>query len=71
VPPEISLELVNGKLIATTPGDTCISLVPVAPTRFCIPENPGLFLEIHMEGDELQEMALEVGGMVAAVYRPK
>jgi CubicO group peptidase (beta-lactamase class C family) len=71
VPPEISLELVNGKLIATAPGDTCISMVPVAPTRFAIPENPGLFLEIHMEGDELQEMALEVGGMVAAVYRPK
>ncbi len=71
VPPEISLELVDGKLIATAPGDTCISLVPVAPTRFAIPEKPGLFLEIHMEGDELQEMALEVGGMVAAVYKPK
>lgn len=71
VPPEVNLELVNGKLIATAPGDTCISLVPVAPTRFSIPENPGLFLEIHMEGDELQEMTLEVGGMVAAVYKPK
>jgi CubicO group peptidase (beta-lactamase class C family) len=71
VPPEITLELVNGKLIATAPGDTCISLVPVGPTRFAIPENPGVILEAHMDGDRLESMALQAGDMVAAVYTPK
>lgn len=71
VPPEVTLELVNGTLIAEAPGQSCLSLVPASPTTFSMLENPGPLLEFDMEGDGPQSLSLRLGEFVAAVYKPK
>ena len=61
--------MVEGKLYSVAAGAGCISLLPVTPTRYAIPESPGLTLEFHADGDRMDRVTLEAGGMTAD-YRP-
>jgi CubicO group peptidase (beta-lactamase class C family) len=69
LPPEVSIETNQGKLIGTSPDEECISLVPITPTRFAIPENPGVDVVFHLDGDRVENLTLEAGE-IAAVYTP-
>jgi CubicO group peptidase (beta-lactamase class C family) len=69
LPTEVSLDISQGKLIGASPDQGCISLVPITPTRFAIPENPGLFVEFQLKGDRVERVTVEAGE-IAAVYRP-
>jgi CubicO group peptidase (beta-lactamase class C family) len=69
LPKEVRIELKHGQLFGVEPEVGCISLVPVAPTRFAIPENPGLVLAFHLNGDSVEKLTVEAGG-IAAVYTP-
>jgi hypothetical protein len=70
LPAEVKVELRRGKLVGTAPDAGCITLVPLTPTRFAITENPGLILEFRMDGNRVDKLALEAGGITAA-YTPR
>jgi CubicO group peptidase (beta-lactamase class C family) len=71
LPSEVSIGIDQGELFGASPDDGCISLAPVTPTRFAIPESPGLYVEFHLNGDRVEEVTVEAAGEIAAVYQPR
>jgi CubicO group peptidase (beta-lactamase class C family) len=69
LPPELSIEARQGKLVGLALGE-CVTLVAITPTRFAMPENPGLELAFHVDGDRVERLTLEAGAIVV-VYKPK
>ncbi len=67
LPAEISIELKQGNLIGVSADMGCISLVPITPARFAIPENPGVIVAFGFERDTVDTLSLEAGE-IAAVY---
>jgi CubicO group peptidase (beta-lactamase class C family) len=70
LPAEVRIEAWQGSLYGVNPDQQCISLVPLTPVRFAIPESPGLTLEFHITGDTVETVAVQAGPL-AAVYAPK
>jgi CubicO group peptidase (beta-lactamase class C family) len=68
LPLELSIEVRQGKLFGVA-LEGCVTLVAITPTRFAIPENPELELAFHMDGDEVESLTLNAGGL-AVVYKP-
>jgi hypothetical protein len=66
LPSELSIEARGEKLVGVA-YEGCVSLVAIAPTRFAVPENPGLEIAFHLDSEA--HMTLEGRGM-AIVYRP-
>jgi hypothetical protein len=48
----------------------CNHVVPITPTPFAIPENPGLYVQFHADGHGIEKMTVEAGGVVG-VYTPR
>jgi hypothetical protein len=69
LPPELSIEARQGKLFGVA-LEECVTLVAITPTRFAMPENPGLELAFHVDGDVVERLTLEAGEIVV-VYKPK
>jgi uncharacterized protein YjiK len=69
MPTEVTIEIHEGKLVGLSVNGSCISLVPLTRTRFAIPENPGLYVEFHLDGDRVEKVTVEAGE-IAAVYTP-
>jgi hypothetical protein len=70
LPVEVTIQVSSGKLVGVAPDAGCLSLVPVTAVRFAIPENPGLDLEFRMDGDRVEALTLELGGVTMASYSP-
>ena len=70
LPEAVTLQVEGGELFAVAPDKGCLSLVPIAATRFATPENPDLELQFHMVGDRVEKLTLEAGP-VLAVYTPE
>ncbi len=69
LPGEVRIEIRDGKLFGVDSEMGCISLVPIAPTRFAMPDNPALTVEFHMDGDAVEKLKVEAGP-IEAVYTP-
>jgi hypothetical protein len=62
--------LIASILGANTCKFGCISLVPIAPTRFAVPDNPALTVKFHMDGNGVEKLKVETGP-ISAVYERK
>jgi len=69
LPFELSIEVRRGKLVGVA-SEGCVTLVAITPNRFGIRENPGLYVEFHMDGDRVERLTLDAGE-IAVVYKPK
>jgi CubicO group peptidase (beta-lactamase class C family) len=69
MPTQISIEIHERKLVGLSADGSCISLIPLTRTHFAIPENPGLSVESHLDGDRVERVTVEAGG-ITAEYRP-
>jgi CubicO group peptidase (beta-lactamase class C family) len=67
LPAAVTIELKQGQLLGVAPDMGCISLVPIASTRFALPENPALTVAFHFKEDRVDTMILEAAG-IEAVY---
>jgi CubicO group peptidase (beta-lactamase class C family) len=70
LPGEVRIEIRDGKLFGVDSEMGCISLVPITPTRFAMPDNPALTVEFHMNGDAVEKLKVEAGP-ISAIYEQK
>jgi hypothetical protein len=70
LPAEVRIEIRDGKLFGVDSEMGCISLVPIMPTRFAMPDNPALNIEFYMDGDTVEKLTVEAGP-ISAVYEQK
>ena len=70
LPTEVTIQMKGGKLIGVAPDAGCLSLVPLTPVRFAVPENPGLDLEFRIDGDRVAALTVQAGGVTMAAYNP-
>jgi CubicO group peptidase (beta-lactamase class C family) len=70
LPEEVRMVIRDGKLFGVDAEMGCISLVPITPTRFAIPENPGLSVDFDMDGEAVEKLTVEAGPF-AAVYEQR
>jgi hypothetical protein len=70
LPAEVTILMKGRKLIGVAPDAGCLSLVPLTPVRFAVPENPGLDLEFRMDGDRVAALTVQAGGVTMAAYNP-
>jgi hypothetical protein len=68
LPAEFELQVKSGQLVGLAESG-CVSLVPLTPTRFAMPENPGLILEFDLNGDQAKRLTLRAG-TISVVYEP-
>lgn len=64
LPPALSVEVREGRLVGVASG-SCVALVPIAPTRFAIPESPGTEVAFQLDENGVARLTLEAGGLVA------
>jgi hypothetical protein len=69
LPAEFNLQVREGQLVGVN-AEGCVSLVPLTPTRFAIPDNPGLTLDSALDGERVQSLTLRAGKL-ALVYEPQ
>jgi hypothetical protein len=70
LPGEVRIKIRDGRLFGVDSEMGCISLVPIAPTRFATPDNPALTVKFHMDGDGVEKLKVEAGP-ISAVYERK
>jgi hypothetical protein len=68
LPAEFELQVKAGQLVGLAESG-CVSLVARTPTRFAVPENPGLILEFGLNGDLAERLTLRAGP-ISVVYEP-
>jgi hypothetical protein len=71
LPQEVSIELNDGRLQATVPGEAPLELIPIAPTRFRDASCSVDLVEFGVNGDVVESMTVTIGAAVTIVFEPK
>jgi CubicO group peptidase (beta-lactamase class C family) len=70
LPQEVSIELNDGRLQATAPGEAPLELIPIAPTRFRDASCSVDLVEFGVNGEVVESMTVKIG-TVAIVFEPE